>query len=220
MVDLVETFAQASEQSAPGHDLFLEHVHFNQDGHWLAARTIARQIIRDVCGQSWDENKVPAMSERDEWLGLIPEDHLVALTLALFVGQRPPFNEAVDVDQHQRSLSERLQEVSRQIPPQDMKAFMSLDHQAKMDDLLDGLGRYHLSTGEVRAALDLFERSKRRRPWMPNPYVFAAACYHQLGRKEEALSNLFQSHRTAMNESRPLIRDRDRLEKQLGSKMR
>ena len=220
MVDLAETFAQGSEQSAPGHDLFLEHVHFNQDGHWLAARTIARHLVRDVCGQSWDEAVVPTMSERDEWLGLIPEDHLVALTLALFVGQRPPFNEAVDVDRHQRFLSEQVQETSQRLSPPDMKAFMSLDHQAKMDDLLDGLGRYHLSTGEVRAALGHFERSKRRRPWMPNPYVFAAVSYHRLGQKEEALSNFIQSHRTAMSESKPLIRDRDRLEKQLGSKTR
>ncbi len=217
VVDLVETFARASEHSAPGHDLFLEHVHFTLDGHWLAAQTIARRIVRDVCGQTWDENVVPTESERDDWLGVIPEDHLVALMLALFVGQKPPFNEAVDVDRHQRALSERIQEVSRRIPPQNMRTFMSLNHQVKMDDLLDGLGRSRLSNGEVRAALDFFELSKRRRPWMPNPYVFAAACYHRLGRNEDALSNLVQSHRTTMNESAPLIRDRDRLEKQLHS---
>jgi len=210
-LDLVPVFSRHSKYAAPGSDLFLEHVHFTIDGHWLVAKSIAHKIVEDVCGEDWDESRLPSEKERDDWLGLIPEDHLVASILAFFASQTAPFDEAIDTKKHSALLAEKINQITESLPDQDARVFMSLDNNVKMKDLVDGLGRAWLTLGEHERALEMFKRSTRRRPWMPNGHVFSAICYHLLGKESEALKCLEESRTTVVNETDPLLRDKDKL---------
>lgn len=210
-VDLIPAFSQASQGGVPGHDMFLEHVHFTLEGHWLVAGTIARAIVERVRGESWDEGTTPSAEERDRWLGVINEDHIVAGKLASFLLERPPFNGTLDVQRQLRSLTARVERYSESLSPQEMQVFSSLDPKTSIDDLVDGLGRVYLSNGDIDLALAYFERGMRRRPWMPNSFVFAGICHHLLGDDDEAMLNVDSSSHTPMSETEPLLIDREEL---------
>ncbi|MCA9059844.1 MAG: tetratricopeptide repeat protein [Planctomycetaceae bacterium] len=216
-VDLVPVFAEHSKLAAPGNDLFLEHVHLSVDGHWLVARSLAQSIVEDVWQSAWSATAVPNPDERDEWLGVIPEDHLVGAKLAFFINETPPFDGAIDAVEQGRRLDQRYQNLRGNLTEDELTPFLSLPHQTQIDDLVDGLGRYHLGQGNIPKALNYFEISVRRRPWMPNGYVFHAVCSHLMGDDAAARKYLEQSRQTVMPESAPLIRDRNRLMRELSS---
>ncbi len=211
-VDLRSIFARQSQHRVPGDDLFLEHVHFTLDGHSLAARSIARAIVEDVYHQPWSEDRLPSDGERDEWLGMIPEDRLVGYVLAMFLTQSPPFDEAVDSEVHAELLAKKIEEAIEGLTDEDVQCFMSLPHQVKIDDLIDGLGRAQLERGDNERALSLFTLSVKRRPWMPNGHLFSAVCHYQLGNEAEAQRQLQLSRSSVIAESEQLLRDRQRLE--------
>lgn len=210
-LDLGSLFDQHSSDTVPGDDLFLEHVHFTIEGHWLAANCIARKIVEDHYHGNWDESRTPSEQERDDWLGLIPQDRVVGNTLAYFICQTPPFDEALDAEVHVKLLAEKMTQLTNSMSEPDQQIYTSLSNGEKMNDLVDGIGRVWLSMGENEKALEQFQRSIRRRPWMPNGYVFSAICCHLLGRDSEALEYLKESQTTIMSETTPLLRDKNQL---------
>jgi tetratricopeptide (TPR) repeat protein len=216
-VDLSSAFDAATEFAAPGRDLFLEHVHFTLDGHWLAARAISRTIVENVCQQTWSESLVPSTSERDEWLGVLTEDHLAAHGLAWFMLQTPPFDRAADAEAHRRALEQRLNELSSQLTTDELRLFQSINNKAKVDDLVDSLGRGHLAIRDFERALELFQLGATRRPWLPNSQVFASGCLHELHRDSEAAELLARSRNTTLPDTPPIARIRSQLERALGS---
>jgi len=211
-LDLEQVFRTASEYGIPGNDLFLEHVHFTFEGHGLMARTIAKAIVESTCHIEWDPNRVPTTKDIDEWLGTIPEDHLVALYLASFIGEVAPFSQALDANQHVSELRSKIDQIERSLDPEQLKRFHSLNHQAQMDDLVDGLGRIQLSLNQPNLALAYFQKSIQRRPWTPNGYVFSASASHLNGDDKQAREYLTQSKTTTLAESPRLLNDRERLE--------
>lgn len=211
-VDLRPLFAQRSRYCVPGDDLFLEHIHFTLEGHWLAAQGIAQAIVEDVYDEEWNEDRLPSVGERDEWLGVVPEDRLVGSYLALFLRESPPFDQAVDESEHVELLRHKIEESLNGLGDLEQQCFTSLPHQVQIDDLIDGLGRARLEIGDTEEALKLFQRSTRRRPWMPNGYVFSAVCYFQLGDEAEARRCLQQSRSTVIAETARLLQDERRLE--------
>lgn len=59
LTDLVPVFVAAAANSAPGDDLFLEHVHLSLDGHWLVAISLGKSIVENVCRQAWQPGLIP-----------------------------------------------------------------------------------------------------------------------------------------------------------------
>jgi lysophospholipase L1-like esterase len=212
-VNLVPIFAAASQHAAPGHDLFLDHVHFTPDGGWLIATTISKAIVEEVRDHSWNADAVPSDSERDTWLGVSTEDHLVAVGMAFMLLQQPPFDRSIDADF--RSVGTMLDRYLEELPEEEKRLFMSLTNDDKMADLVNALGRLRLSMGDARGALALFERGKIQRPWRSDAYVFAAICHYHLNRKSEAAANLEKSSHTPLIESVPILQLRDDLVRQL-----
>jgi tetratricopeptide (TPR) repeat protein len=211
-VALEPVFREASAGGTPGDELFLEHVHFTIDGHWLMARSIAKPVVENLLGKTWDPTRLPSDSERDQWLGIIPEDRLVGLYLASFIGEAPPFNQALDAKEHVAALKSKIDALEKSLSPEQLKRFHSLGNNVKTDDLIDGLGRIQLGQNEPAEALEYFERSIRRRPWMPNGYFFYAAASQMMGKTEQARDYLQKSKTTVMGETIRLQNDRERLE--------
>lgn len=210
-VDLVPGFARASEHGVPGHGLFLEHVHFSLEGHWLVARTLAKAIVERIRGDAWNEGAMPTVEERDMWLGVTKEDRIVATKLATFLLEGPPFDKSVDSKRQRQSLAAKTEGLLDGLSQEDRQAFESLDPKTKIDDLVDGLGRVHLSKGELECALAYFALGGRRRPWMPNSFVFAAIAHHLLGHDKEAVEDAERSFHTPMPETGPLRIERNAL---------
>ena len=215
-VDIESACCEASGLSAPGHDLFLEHVHFNSDGNWLVARTLARSIIEKHLSRTWDESLVPSVADRNEWLGLLVEDECVAVTLAGFLTQSSPFNRVIDLKNQQRALQSSLEQLVTTLSEERLKIFVELDGKTKVDDLVDGIGRAYLDRGRAIDALQFFEIGSRRRPWMPNSNVFSAIALHQLQRDLDARRELYLSVQTVFSASPPLAKARDRVQLQVG----
>jgi lysophospholipase L1-like esterase len=214
-LDLEPAFREHSKNQVPGDELFLEHVHFTIDGHWLMAKAIGRQIIEQTCKSSWDPMQVPAESERDQWLGLIDEDRLVGLYLASFIGEVAPFDEALDAKMHVADLKAKIEALENSFSAEQLRRFHSLPNPVKVDDLIDGLGRIQLDRNDPHQALEYFERSTRRRPWMPNGYVFSACAYQMSGDVGRACEMLQKSKSTVMPETPRLKNDRLRLESRI-----
>ena len=136
-VDLVPVFGEASEHGAPGHDLFLEHVHLTYEGNWLATTTIARTIVSDVCGSSWAEDAVPAAQVRDEHLDVITEDHIVAILRAIPMYQMPPFHRSLGAEEHVESLYDIAERYQAELIELEFGLLTQLDDRAKGKDLID-----------------------------------------------------------------------------------
>ncbi len=214
-VDIVQMFVDASEGRSPGRELFTEHVHFTLDGHWLVARTIARKVVEEICHQKWNAKAVPSTEERDDWLGLIPLDQLSAAILTSFIVQSAPLNKAADANLQLRILNTQIQKLAGEVSPEDMQLFTKLDHQTKVDDLLQGLGQLKLDNRDPKGALELFERAQRRRPWMPHSFVYSAICHHLLGDNNQARADLRKSYGTVIVETERLKRIRSALMEKL-----
>ncbi len=212
-LDLEPIFCAQSVHGIPGDELFLEHVHFTFAGHWLMAQAISQQLVEETLGRTWDASRVPSDAERDEWLGLVPEDHLVALYLASFIGEELPFSQSLDAKDHAVALKSKIAALEQSLDPERLQRFHSLPNPVKTDDLIDGLGRMHLGLNDPQSAFDLFQRSTRRRPWMPNGYVFCAVAAQMQGHLTQSRDSLLQSTQTVIPETPRLLSDRERLER-------
>jgi len=135
--------------------------------------------------------------------------------LTSFLVQSPPLDKAADAAEQLRVLNTQIKQLTSQISPTDMRLFMALDNQAKIDDLVHGIGQLKLDKGDTRAALDLFQRAQRRRPWMPHSHVYAAICHHLLGDDKQARADIAKSYETIVAETDRLMRVRSRLEEKL-----
>ena len=214
-VDLVEACAQTEAPHAPGSRLFLEHVHFTLEGHWIAAQGIARRIVEDVWRQSWNPARVPSAAERDAWLGVISLDSLSASILTSFIIQSPPLSLSPDASLRLDSVNADIRRLAEEIPPEQLALFQQLDHQTKIDELVHGIGQLLLDRGDAAAALAMFERAQRRRPWFPNSFIYAAVCQHLLGDDAAARVSLERSRHTVVGETPRLSAQRARLQERL-----
>ena len=218
-LDLKPVFDEATKFAAPGEDLFLEHVHFTLEGHWLMARTIAHSIVQDVMpeteGVRWNDGSVPTEQERDEWLGLLAEDQLVAHTIAHNLSLSSPYDKAVDAEWFRTQSDAKLIQMEKDLAPFQVARFSVLNDKAKLDDLVDSLGRAELDRGDPFKALKLFEIGARRRTWMPNSLVFSAVSLEQLGRKSEAKKAIQASWQTTLPATKPIEELRMKMLKRL-----
>ncbi|MCA8996749.1 MAG: hypothetical protein KDA80_07185 [Planctomycetaceae bacterium] len=218
LLDLVSLFENHTKHASPGRDLFLEHVHMTIDGHWLTAKGLAEKLVVEVLNRTWHPENVPSATERDEFLHLRTEDRLVAMTLASFIYASRPFRESIDREKHVEALLHEIRRLTESLSPEERIAYESLDHATKMHDLIDGLGRFHLAAGRWKEAEDFFQSSMERRPWMPNGYVFTAVTRHLQNDETTARTYLKASYHTVVPETAPLVKDRQRLIREMGQR--
>ncbi|MBS0262689.1 MAG: SGNH/GDSL hydrolase family protein [Planctomycetes bacterium] len=214
-VDLAPVFQHATTYAVPGGDFFLEHVHFNTEGHWLVARTLGQFIVEGFQEATWSESALPSTAERDDWLGLVPEDQITAHMLAYMLIQQSPFNRSADAQRHQSELSSRIQDLIAPLTAEERRRLQSLPNATKVDDLIDGLGRDLLQSGAPAVALAYFERGERRRPWLANSHIFAAVCLEQLGQIDAATAALRRADQASLPPLPTLLQVRQQVEAKL-----
>ncbi len=215
VLDLVPVFDAASAYPAAGEDLFLEHVHFNLDGHWVAAKAVSEALMTQLWGRSWDESLIPTLTERNKFIGMLDTDTFTGLYLALSIQSSAPLNTAVDYEIHAERLQEKIASLSPRANPTLIGLFMNLPTQAKMDDPIDGMGRSCLDADDNQRASEFFALSRNRRPWLPNAFIFGAISAFQLGDSDTAVRLLRESEKTVLSESVPILRAKERLMKMM-----
>lgn len=216
-VDVPAVFETASAPRAAGSRFFLEHVHLTLEGHWLIARSIAQAIMEESKDDAWDEARAPSTTERAAWLDALAEDAVAAHALAYFLYDVPPFNRAVDAAQHRTRLEAEIERLSQPLGDAELITFAKLDNKSKVDDLVDALGRAYLNQGDAQRAFELFQKSGRRRPWLPNAFVFEAWSLQQLGRMEEARQALAKSRQSTLPGTPVIQQLTDQLDRRLNN---
>lgn len=164
--DLAKAVKDHSELSAPGHDLFLEHVHYNFDGHYLVGRLLAEQVLLKYFPQkNRQPDQGPDIEDMKQKLGFVPEDDLAAVSFAIQVYQTGPFSRTLDRERHVRYLSDKAAELFAAIPEQRGNVFAELP----MDQMSAGLVYYlieaHREANNTRIVEELQGCLQRRIPW-------------------------------------------------------
>ncbi len=164
LVDIEEKFNQLSP-AGPGYDLFLEHVHFKFEGHRKVAQFFAEEVQQNFLNRNWSPTLVPDNNQTEELLGMIPEDSLTALTVALEVLETVPNSETLDKVRHRQHLLNEITKIYHQIDVDHREAYIDLPMDIAAAHLLAALIRTHLDRGNQEFALELAEIAVLRRPW-------------------------------------------------------
>jgi hypothetical protein len=162
---------------------------------------------------TWSAERLPNKSQAHEAFGMVPEDELVGYYLASYLSQSAPFDQTLDSSAHVQVLNRKIELTREKLGTERCQTFDLLPHQAQMDDLVDSLGRIWLDRGDIKQAEELFNKSIRRRPWMPNGFIYAAVCRYKSGDMPGAQHLIDQSYRTVMTPTERVRSDRSVLER-------
>lgn len=194
----------ASAPHAPGHDLFLEHVHYNLEGHWRLAGALARFIRTEVHGEEWERE--PSAEERDRLLDVTPYDRLAGYSFALQLTGVSPMNGSADNPAEANYLSRQIEQEFRALPVNEAQRFADLSMAEIGTELLLSLGQRLIQAGETEAGLELLRKNARRRPWSVEACVALARALAETGRTAEAEEWVGRAGRLAPKDSRiPLL---------------
>ncbi|MEZ6061889.1 MAG: tetratricopeptide repeat protein [Planctomycetaceae bacterium] len=164
-VDSATQLADETGPAIPGANLFLEHVHYNLDGHRRLAVILGRFVQQQVLQRTWETSRVPEDSRFDELLGLLPEDRLSGLSYALRVLSVFPMTKTFDVNIHKEMIvSEMRQELSL-LQPEQQEVFADLS----LDDMATRLAAALADSyrGKQQLSRELYYRrcDQIRQPW-------------------------------------------------------
>lgn len=185
-VDVAAGLEELSGHKAPGHDWYLEHVHYSFEGHWQVGLLLSQFIYTEVLGREWDGDRVPSPERRNELLGVIDQDHVAACSFALQLLNTPPFNAAWDNRRQVEFITSRIRSAYSQLPHREQLRFAQLSMSQIGTDLLGELGTQYLSAGLRQEGLRLLERNVQRRPWSAEAHATLVRCLSEMGETARA----------------------------------
>ncbi|MGH7202498.1 MAG: hypothetical protein ACREJB_17970 [Planctomycetaceae bacterium] len=185
-LDLAAEIDAISAPSAPGYDLFLEHVHYRWEGHCHLGRLIARCVQTAILEGPWDEDRVPTPDQMQQNLGAIPEDHLVAYSFALQTIGTPPLNGAADVGEHQHHLSASISGRYHDLSLERQDFFADLTMSDMQTDLVGTLAERYAARGFDERYLQLAELGVVRQPWSADRRLMLARALLRNGEEDRA----------------------------------
>ncbi|MDA1052939.1 MAG: hypothetical protein O3C40_21005 [Planctomycetota bacterium] len=200
--DVAAQFQSVSRLPAPGSDLFLEHVHYNLEGHWQAARFLAECIIEEVLGKAWDVERFPNDQRRDKLLQITPFDHLVADAQIVGILGVWPLSLSPGRDEEAKLVQDRWRSTYAALPQLDQDLFTSQTLESMTQNVLVVMGQAYLSVGREKLALDSFRRHMQRRPWDASGYVGVVMSFRAQGKLSEAREVLNRVEKIAPNDPR------------------
>jgi tetratricopeptide (TPR) repeat protein len=209
-LDSAAIVARGIPHEIPGNETFLEHVHFTYDGNWRMAAILAETIVQQILSRSWRQDLLPDEAERDRLCGVIPQDHLTALSLILIMLERPPLNQSADVDEQIETMRAGLRRHFAGLAPAEREIFSDLSLEKLQSDLIGALyARYSLSGLEAEAAA-LLRRAVIREPWRTELVISLAEWEFRHGQRAEA-ENLLDQAREWKPDSARAARLREQL---------
>ena len=170
--------------------MFLEHVHYNLEGHRRLALILSRYIQQQVLQREWDDARVPVDSEFDRLLGLLPEDRVSGLSYALRVMSVFPMSETFDVETHRSAIVMQIQQALLVLDTDQQQVFADLS----LDDMAMRLpaamaDSFHRKQQPER---ELYYRrcDQIRQPWDPDATFRLGKCLSEFAdRQPEAIEH-------------------------------
>ena len=197
--DVAAQFQNITQLPAPGSDLFLEHVHYNVNGHWQAARFLAECIVDQVMGKAWDAQRLPDDRQRDALLQITPFDHLVADAQTVGILGVWPFKLSPGRGEEAERVQNRWRATYAELTEFDQSLFTSQPLESMTQNVLVVMGHAYLSAGRESLALAAFQRHIQRRPWDATGYVSAVMSLRAQGKLSEAQVVLDRVEKIAPN---------------------
>jgi lysophospholipase L1-like esterase len=164
-LDTAAIFADGTPHRIPGSESFVEHVHFTCEGNWRMAAILAEHITQHILGRSWRTELVPGESEREGLCGVIPQDHLTALSLILRMLQRPPLNQAADVGEQVEATRLELRRRFAGLSPAEQDIFADSSVDKRPTRLIGALFARCALSGMDGEAGALLRHGVIRQPW-------------------------------------------------------
>lgn len=195
--DVAGQLRDQSSLPAPGNDFFLEHVHYNLEGHWHVAMILGRFIHKQILGAGWQSERVPSVERRDELLGVTPFDYLMADSIGLMTFEICPLKLAPDSAQQAELAKARMRRIYATLSPLDREVFANLSLATMQRELLVAMGNGYVDAGRQDLAAQMYETHILRRPWEVSGYISAAAVQKRLGNLGAAKRFLEKARRIA-----------------------
>lgn len=186
--DIAAEIEDVAAPRTPGHELFLEHVHYNLHGHRVVGDILARHVCERVLGRPWD-----SVAPVDQPLGDTRFDELAGFSLALNTIQTPPLRDAADAEHHQAYLIERIEQLYQTLDPVEQSAFAEMTMRTMQTDLLRGLQSRFEAAGRLDAALRIVRNGVERQPWSPERHIALARLQIQFEEFSAARATLEQA---------------------------
>lgn len=164
-LDISSELTRAGVDPSPGNELFLEHVHYNFDGHYLVGKLIAAAILSKCVGLNWDEAKELSLATARDQLGFLPEDDLAATSFAIRVLETGPFSRSMGRMQQTEFLINRATRLFTSLPEVRRNIFADLPIEQMAGDLPLHLMRSHQLNGDKSFCDVLKNCQAKRMPW-------------------------------------------------------
>jgi tetratricopeptide (TPR) repeat protein len=176
-LDIDSALDKVASGAGPGFDLYLEHVHYNAEGHRQLGRLFARCIQEHIRGARWEEFRVPSDQELATILGATPEDELAAYSFSMQVFQTAPLRGSLDHARQERFTGGEISRLYGSLPTDRRDAFAEVPMNVMSQDLVLALAELHQMRKNPRLASEFASLAVLRRPWSPEAQlVFARAC--------------------------------------------
>jgi Flp pilus assembly protein TadD len=197
-LDIDAELRKVADPAGPGNDLYLEHVHYNAQGHRQLALLFARCCENQIRDRPWDDKRIPSSAELDELLGLVPEDDLAAESFTKQVYGTAPFRTCLDLKSEDHRAAEAIARMYQGLPKERREAFADLPMNIMAQDLVLPLAELHLSRKNADLARLFAGKALLRRPWMPEVHLLSA----RIRDREDDLKGAREALKTAL-ELRP-----------------
>ena len=174
--DSAEQLAVEAGPAALGSSYFLEHVHYNLDGHRRLAIILSRFVQQQVLQRQWNVAGIPADSGLDQQLGLLPEDRVSGQSYALKVMNVYPMTKTFDVNVHREAIVVRIKRELSMLDTEQQQVFANLSLDDMATRLAAAIGDYFQNERQFRRELFYRRCDQIRRPWEPDVAFRLARC--------------------------------------------
>jgi tetratricopeptide (TPR) repeat protein len=188
LVDVEQTFAQASPHGVPGDESFHEHVHMNFSGNYLLARTVYQQIaaiLPEAIRSQAVRGSAPLSEEAcAERLGLTDWNRLQIAGHVLELVSKPPFTNQVGQTERKAHRQQQARELRHRVRTSGREAMVAIYRRAlrlaEQDATLRGnFAALLQGLGDVDGAVEQWEIVLRQAPRDARAHMNLASCLAQ-----------------------------------------
>ena len=130
LVDVEEILARGSPYGLAGEEYLYEHVHFNYDGNYLAARLLTSAMAVGMGGDAPSLPKIPSQKECAAALGFTAWNRLALLEQLSQRLIKPPFTFQADHADRVKRIQESMRELRPLVKPATLPGFLKEVQQA------------------------------------------------------------------------------------------
>lgn len=163
--DLNQALRDAFAGDTPGDNLFLEHVHYSFEGHYLVGKLMAQEIQKEWLEKTWNDAAAVTIEDARIRLGFLTEDDLAAAGFAIQVLETGPFSRCADLELQKKRLLQRTSKLLSTLSEERKNVFLDLHFTQMSEDLPGHLLSNQPAVGDLSFSAELQRCITARTPW-------------------------------------------------------